>query len=1208
MFSTGNTHARSASGMLARRARALLGTAAMAASVVSGGLVGLTPAGAATPAAAAQQQDGSQSWLAAPSCWAIKQQNPASASGIYWLQTPQLIVPDQYYCDMTTDGGGWVLIGRGRDGWTWAPGGQGTTAALRTTPSGTGAFAPAALPAATVQGLLGGGRVDALPDGIRVRRATNIAGTTYQELRLTPTTRSDWTWSIGGGIHVSTISVDGASYTASNTQSWARTSTEKGLYRLYTTESAMHNYKMGWAYGDGNNNGAKPPVNNSTVSGQNNATSYLWQYATEGGALPFTQVWLRPKLTTASYTPIPDGGLPASTVRPLASSTTSPNTPWGVTGIVGTNSELNMEVETFAQIGDVMYVGGGFQYVQKGANPAAADKIAQPWLAGFDVNTGAWLSSFRPALNNRVWDLQATPDGKLVVGGEFTSVNGVTGANGITELDPTTGDKVSTWNASVDYINTETGNPGPQVKAIDYQDGWLYIGGRFNRVTGGTPAKGPVTVGRAARLRVSDGQPDGTWKPNFDGSVIELDASARGDRVYFTGYFNNVNGAASPKLGVVSTAAGAPTITGLAPWQVSTGSTIGGTKDSRYQQAIKEDGNYVWQGGAEHILSQYNRDDYARLSSNITRAGGDIQTIAIYNGVVYASCHCGNYAYSGTYNYTNPIPDATDVHQIKYIGAWDEVTGEYLSDFYPGALNTRSGIGGWELTPDSNGCLWFGGDFTQGSYQSTGYQWLGGFGKFCPRDSVAPSVPGNFRSSTTTTGLKLSWDAATDNAGAVRYEVLRDDRVIATTSGLSYIDTTGSVPANYWVRAIDNGGNRSATSSKVTVLPPDTVAPTASITSPADGTTAYGPVTVTATASDDQGVASVDLLVDGVKVGSSTTAPYSFDWSATAVGSHTLQVVAHDTSGNTGSSSTVTVTVPADTSAPTAPGAPASTGVTTTSATLNWAAATDDRGVTGYQVLRDGVQVGQTAALNYTDSGLTPGATYSYTVQAVDAAGNVGPASDPVSVTTLTEVAPVFTDAFSGADGASWSPAWTTSAGSGTVDIQSGAGSIAVTDVSGAYSRAQLTGLAARADSELLTSFTWSSNTALSYFSVYLRGSGGWQNAYRPKNGYGLQLQSNSGTVTVQKDVNGVATNLQSVTAGQAVTTAKQWLRLRVVGSTIQFRIWTDGTAEPTSWKSTATDTDVTAAGQLFLSVVRGSTNVGAKSVSVDDLAIRDSQ
>jgi trimeric autotransporter adhesin len=1217
MLSSGNAQARFASGTPFRRARALLGTVVLAGSVLAGGLVGLSPAAAATPATAATpaaaakaaQLDGSQSWLAAPSCWAIKQQQPASADGVYWLQTPQLIAPDQFYCDMTTDGGGWVLIGRGRDGWNWTANGQGSAASVRTTPTGTGAFAPATLTSATVQGLLGGGRVDALPDGIRVRRATNIAGTTYQELRLNPTNRSDWTWSIGGGVLVSGLSVDGANYTASNTQSWARTSTEKGLFRLYTTESKAHNYKMGFAYGDGSNNGAKTPVNNSTVAGQNNATSYLWQYATEGGALPFSQVFLRPKLTSASYTPIPAGGLPASTVRPLESSTTSPNTPWGVTGVLGDPtkpSELIMEVESFAQIGNVMYVGGGFQYVQKGANPVAADKISQPWLAGFDVTTGEWLSSFRPSLNAQVWDLQATPDGKLVVGGDFTSVNGVVGVNGITELDPITGATVASWSASVDYVTTEIG-VGAEVRAIDYQDGWLYIGGRFNRVTGGTPVKGPVTVGRAARLRVSDGQPDGTWKPNFDGSIVELDASAQGDRVYFAGYFDNVNGAASPKVGVVSTAAGAPSVTGLQPWQASIGSIGAHGEDYRYQQAIKEDGDSVWVGGSQHILSKYNRADFARLSSNITKSGGDIQTIAVYNGVVYASCHCGNYAYSGTYNYTDPISTATDVHNVKYIGAWDEATGDYLPDFYPGALDTRAGIGGWELTPDSNGCLWFGGDFKQGSFQSTGYQWLGGFGKFCPRDSVAPSVPGNFRSSTASTGgLKLSWDAATDNAGSVRYEVLRDDRVIATTTGLSYIDTAGTVPANYWVRAIDNGGNRSATSTRVSVLAPDTVAPTASITSPADGTTAYGPLTVTATASDDQAVASVDLLVDGAVVASSTTAPYSFNWSATTVGSHSLQVVAHDTSGNTGSSAPVTVTVPADTTAPTAPGSPASTGVTTTAATVNWAAASDDRGVTGYQILRDGVQVGQSTALNWTDTGLTPGATYSYTIQAVDAAGNVGPASDPVSVTTLTEVAPVFTDAFSGADGASWAPSWTTSAGSGTVDIQSGAGSIAVTDVSGAYSRAQLTGLSARADSELLTSYTWSSNTALSYLSVYLRGSGGWQNAYRPKNGYGLQLQSNSATVTVQKNVNSVTSTVQSVTGGQAVTTAKQWLRLRVAGSTIQFKIWTDGTAEPTTWKSSATDTDVTAAGQLFLSVVRGGTNVGAKAVSFDDLAVRD--
>ena len=201
----------------------------------------------------------------------------------------------------------------------------------------------------------------------------------------------------------------------------------------------------------------------------------------------------------------------------MMSSETSQTTPWGVTGIVGAASELKMEAEAFAQIGNIMYVGGAFQYVQKGPNPTPDEKIAQSWLAGFDVNTGEWLSSFRPTLNGQVWDLQATPDGKLVVGGEFTSVDGDAAAVGIAEVDPITGAEVPGWNSSVGWVSTD-GLPA-QVRAIDYQDGWLYIGGRFNRVSGGNPLTGPVTVGRAARLRVSDGKPDGTWKPNFDGSL-----------------------------------------------------------------------------------------------------------------------------------------------------------------------------------------------------------------------------------------------------------------------------------------------------------------------------------------------------------------------------------------------------------------------------------------------------------------------------------------------------------------------------------------------------------------------------------------------------------------------------------------------------------------------------------------------------------------
>lgn len=100
---------------------------------------------------------------------------------------------------------------------------------------------------------------------------------------------------------------------------------------------------------------------------------------------------------------------------------------------------------------------------------------------------------------------------------------------------------------------------------------------------------------------------------------------------------------------------------------------------------------------------------------------------------------------------------------------------------------------------------------------------------------------------------------------------------------------------------------------------PDTTPPTVSITSPAFGATVSGTITVSASASDDRGVAGVQFRLDGVDGGAEdTVAPYSISWDTTtaANGAHTLTAVARDAAGNRRTSDPVTVTVSNNASPP----------------------------------------------------------------------------------------------------------------------------------------------------------------------------------------------------------------------------------------------------------------------------------------------------
>jgi chitinase len=92
-------------------------------------------------------------------------------------------------------------------------------------------------------------------------------------------------------------------------------------------------------------------------------------------------------------------------------------------------------------------------------------------------------------------------------------------------------------------------------------------------------------------------------------------------------------------------------------------------------------------------------------------------------------------------------------------------------------------------------------------------------------------------------------------------------------------------------------------------------------------------------------------------------------------------------------------TVPGD-NPPSAPGAPTASAITDTSVKLSWSAATDDKGIKNYDVLRGGTKVATVTTTSYTDTGLTAGTDYSYTVQARDTADQTGPVSGAVAVHT----------------------------------------------------------------------------------------------------------------------------------------------------------------------------------------------------------------
>jgi hypothetical protein len=941
-------------------------------------------------------RDGTTQGRASASCWAIKQNFPASADGLYWLVTPQLVAPQQFWCDMTTDGGGWVLVARGRQGWTFRQPGQGAPSQIRAAATGPAAFTPAAYSGAIIDALLGGGRVSDLPDGIRVRRAADPQGNSWQEVRMRMRNLGGWSWAFNHGLQTESMIFDGRSYLNGNTRDTKHTFvTEEpamspligdDIYRLFTWPWGSHGAQAGWSYGY------------SVSNGSSSSDSYLWELADENHAIPFTQVWIRPMLADSS-TPIPDTGLPATTISTAMSGTVSDVNTQLQAGVVGvlktgdTQPEVDAMVLAFAEVGNRIYVGGKFASVQRGAG---APLEAQSYLAAFDRTTGAWIDTFRPTLDGTVWDLAATPSGQLLVAGQFTNVNGTANTSSMALLDPTTGQVVPGWTATFGLTGATT---RPLVRSIDIQGSWVYVGGNFTRITG--PDGVVRSTGRLARVALSNGRPDTVFRPLPDGEIYSLDAAS--SVVYIAGQFENVNGANHRKLTAVNTSDGS-VVAGVADFLSSTTTWTGGwwTAFYGYQQAVLQVSNgQVWSAGSEHNVDVMRGSDLARQRRFIQNwRSGDGQAIAQIGDVVYVGSHAVDSGLMSDALYSPYTENFSRVDPINRIGAWNLHTTDYINTWEPNIFTTTAGEGAWALFGDSQGCLWAGGDFNRGAYANGQATYMMGFGKFCAPENQPPATPpGAVAGTRAAGGVTVSWQTAADNAGAVKYEVLRNDRVIAGgLNSLAYSDPDGTLTDRYFVRAIDTAGNRSATTTVLrlgdTTKPSVPTGLTATVQPDNSVTVTWNPST------DNVGVTGYAISDRGVEI--QTVGTNATTLTGLAAGTHYIQVLAYDAAGNRSArtSSVVVTVVGPDTQKPSVPTGLAATAQADGSVTVTWNPSTDNVGVTGYAVSDAGVELQRVTTAGTTLTGLSAGKHY-IQVLAFDAAGNQSAKTASAIVTVI---------------------------------------------------------------------------------------------------------------------------------------------------------------------------------------------------------------
>ena len=413
-----------------------------------------------------------------------------------------------------------------------------------------------------------------------------------------------------------------------------------------------------------------------------------------------------------------------------------PERMWGVSGLdvdATQTSTLDVLVWDMVQIGDRMFVGGGFLDVQENKD---ATPIDQSFIAAFDVRTGDWIDTWRPTVDRVVYAL-AEHDGRLLVGGEFEQVNGQA-RTGLVALDPLTGATDGTF---AGFVERPWSNLRAMVRDIEVRGDNIYVVGNFSHLNGAGGVR--TRVYKAGRLTGATGEVDTSWKPEVTGSgVWAIDTNPTQSEASLTGFFSAVNGEANTgNFHTVNTTDGA---------------TVGGKIElpRNYPQAQPEmfdvaygSGN-VFVSGEQHVVQVLQEGDQQMLGYHTTGvinngfeytggfAGGAFQSAEQIGEWIVAGCHCTYSTRNGKINHYSSFTGQRSTHRLFMV--YDAATGRLHEPFEADVHSPRDGT--WTATGDTYGCLWVGGDFHVGGVDHGTSRWLGGMARFCPTD-LDPNAP-----------------------------------------------------------------------------------------------------------------------------------------------------------------------------------------------------------------------------------------------------------------------------------------------------------------------------------------------------------------------------------------------------------------------------------------------------------------------------------